>query len=147
MSSAQWIAAAALVLAVATCQARDFMTVGMAPVILYDVPSAKGAKLFVAPSGMPLEVMLSYGDWVKVRDVSGDLAWTRLDGLGNKHNVIVRASGLKVRATTDDTAAVGFIAEKNLLLEATESVSAGWTKVRHQDGMSGYVRNADVWGQ
>ena len=56
--------------------AFDFKTVGTHPVVLYDAPSVKGGKLFIAPSGMPVEVVLSYGDWVKVRDAAGDLAWT-----------------------------------------------------------------------
>ncbi|MFT5642683.1 MAG: SH3-like domain-containing protein [Janthinobacterium sp.] len=81
-----------------------------------------------------------------MRDVNGDLAWTRLDTLSNKQNVSVGVSGLKVRATADDAAAAGFIAEKNLVLEATESVSAGWTRVRHKDALSGYVRTTDVRG-
>jgi SH3-like domain-containing protein len=67
------IAGAALLLAAGTSHALDFKSVGAAPAILYDAPSTKGSKLFVAPRGMPVEVVLSYGDWVKVRDAGGDL--------------------------------------------------------------------------
>jgi hypothetical protein len=75
------------------------------PAILYDAPSTKGGKLFVAPRGMPLEVVLGYGDWVKVRDASGDLAWTEAKALSSQAQRRVRAANTKVRATADDSAA------------------------------------------
>ena len=140
------IAGAALMLAAANGHAFDFKTVGNAPAILYDAPSTKGGKLFVAPRGMPLEVVLSYGEWVKVRDVSGDLAWTEAKVLSTKRNVVVRSANLKVRATADDAAVPVFIADKGVLLEVAEPVASGWVKVRHKDGQIGYVKNADVWG-
>src|SRR5438093_10509224 len=118
----RWIAGLTLVLAAAGSQAFDFKTVGAAPVILYDAPSTKGGKLFVVPRGTPLEVVLPYGEWLKVRDVNGDLAWTEAKGLTAKQrNVIVRTANLKVRATPDETAAPAFIADKGVLLEAVEA--------------------------
>ena len=126
--------------------AFDFKSVGPRPVILYDAPSAKGGKLFVAPSGMPVEIVLSYGDWVKVRDASGDMAWTEVRGLSAKRNVIVKAAGAKVRATPDDAAPVVMSADKNVLLELVDPEAGPWVRVRHRDGISGYVKASDVWG-
>ena len=135
-----------LLLAAAASQAQDFKTVGNAPVILYDLPSIEGAKLFVAPRGMPLEVTLTYGEWVKVRDVDGDLAWTQAKGLSNKRQVVARMSGLKVRTTPEENASIGFIAERGTFLEVIEAITEGWIKVRLQDGQSGYLKNSDIWG-
>jgi SH3-like domain-containing protein len=135
-----------MMLAAAGSQAFDFKTVGSAPVILYDAPSTKGGKLFVVPRGAPLEVVLAYGDWLKVRDVNGELAWTEAKGLTAKRNVIVRTPNLKIRATPDDGAAAVFTADKGVLLEVTEAAAGGWLKVRHRDGLVGYVKNSEVWG-
>jgi len=147
MTFSRWIAGLTLMLAAAGSQAFDFKSVGAAPVILYDAPSTKGGKLFVVPRGTPLEVVLAYGEWVKVRDVNGDMAWTESKGLtGKQRNVIVRTANLKVRATPDEAAAPAFIADKGVLLEAVEAAAGGWIKVRHRDGLVGYVKNADVWG-
>lgn len=147
MSFSRWIAGLGLMLAMVGSQAFDFKTVGAAPVILYDTPSIKGAKLYVVPRGTPLEVVLAYGEWVKVRDVSGDLAWTEAKNLSSKQrNVIVRTANVKVRATPDETASPVFIAEKGILLEVQDTSTAGWVKVRHRDGLAGYVKNSDVWG-
>lgn len=146
LSKFRWMAGAVLMLATAASHAVDFKTVGAAPVILYDAPSAKGGKLYVAPRGMPLEVVLSYGEWVKVRDASGEMAWTEAKGLSAKRNVVARAANLKVRASPDDTASALILVDKGVLLEMSEQPSSGWLKVRHKDGQSGYVKTSEVWG-
>ena len=146
MTFPRLIAGLGLMLAAASSHAFDFKTVGAAPVVLYDAPSTKGGKLFVVPRGAPLEVVLAYGDWLKVRDVNGELAWTEAKGLTAKRNVITRSANLKIRATPDEAAAPVFTADKGVLLEVTEVVAGGWIKVRHRDGLVGYVKNAEIWG-
>jgi SH3-like domain-containing protein len=146
MTFPRLIAGLTMMLAAAASQAFDFKTVGAAPVILYDAPSSKGGKLFVVPRGAPLEVVLAYGDWLKVRDVNGELAWTEAKGLTGKRNVIVRGANLKIRNSPDDAGTPVFIADKGVLLEVTEAAAGGWLKVRHRDGLVGYVKNSEVWG-
>jgi SH3-like domain-containing protein len=140
------VAGSILLLVSCAAAAFDFKTVGPRPVILYDAPSAKGGKLFIAPSGMPVEVVLSYGDWAKVRDAAGDLAWTEARGLSAKRNVIVRAASARVRAAPEDNAAVLMTADKNVLLELVDPEAGPWVRVRHRDGISGYVKASEVWG-
>ncbi|MBB5370295.1 MULTISPECIES: SH3 domain-containing protein [unclassified Janthinobacterium] len=145
-SKFRWIAGAVLMLATAASHAVDFKSVGAAPVILYDAPSVKGGKLYVAPRGMPLEVVLSYGEWVKVRDASGEMAWTEAKGLSPKRNVVARTANLKVRASPDDNASPVLLVDKGVLLEMSEQPTSGWVKVRHKDGQTGYVKTSEVWG-
>lgn len=145
-SAVTLVAGGTLLLASAIGWAAEFKTVGAAPAVLYDAPSTKGARLFIVPRGAPLEIVLTYGDWVKVRDVTGELAWTPVRGLSSRRNVIVRTPNLKVRALDDDTSAVVFTADKGVLLELGEPGANGWIKVRHRDGLSGYVRGSDIWG-
>jgi SH3-like domain-containing protein len=140
------IAGSILMLASCAAAAFDFKTVGAHPAILYDAPSTKGGKLYLAPSGMPVEVMLSYGEWVKVRDAAGDMAWTEARGLSAKRNVIVRVASARVRAAPEDNAAVLMTADKNVLLELVDPEAGPWVRVRHRDGISGYVRASEVWG-
>ncbi len=49
LSKFRWMAGAVLLLATAASHAVDFKTVGANPAILYDAPSSKGGKLYVAP--------------------------------------------------------------------------------------------------
>jgi SH3-like domain-containing protein len=140
------VAGSILLLASCAAAAFDFRSVGAHSVILYDAPSTKGGKLYVAPSGMPVEVMLSYGEWVKVRDAAGDMAWTEARGLSAKRNVIVRVASARVRAAPEDNAAVLMTADKNVLLELVDPEAGPWLRVRHRDGINGYVRASEVWG-
>ena len=140
------IAGSLLLLASCAAAAFDFKTVGAHAVILYEAPSTRSGKLYIAPSGMPVEVVLSYGDWVKVRDVSGDMAWTEAKNLSARRNVIVRVAAAKVRSAPDDNAPVVMIAEKNVLLELVDPEAGNWVRVRHRDGIGGYVKASDIWG-
>lgn len=127
--------------------AVEFKSVGSAPAIMYDAPSLKGKKLFIAPRGMPVEVVLTYGEWNKVRDAAGDLVWIEAKALTSKHNVVVKAANVRVRTATEEAASVVFTADKGVLLEVVESAGSGWIKVRHRDGQSGYVRASEIWGE
>ena len=128
-------------------RAIDFQSVGAEPAILYDAPSEKGRRTHIAPRGMPVEVVTTYGDWSKIRDAEGKLTWIMTKMLTPKRNVIITAANAKIRATADDNGAIVFTADKDVLLELTDPVStAGWLKVRHRDGQSGYVKASDVWG-
>lgn len=132
--------------AAAQAGSLEFKAVGATPVIMYDAPSAKGGKLYVAPRGMPVEVVLGYGTWSKVRDMSGELSWVETKDLVARRNVIVKVANAKVRAAADDGSALVFSADKFVLLEMAEPVSGGWVKVKHRDGQLGYVRIAEIWG-
>ena len=140
------IAGSLMLLVSYAAAAFDFKTIGAHSVILYDAPSTRGGKLYIAPSGMPVEVVLSYADWVKVRDVTGDMAWTEAKNLSAKRNVIVRVASAKVRSAPDENAPVVMLAEKNVMLELVDPEAGNWVRVRHRDGTSGYVKASDIWG-
>lgn len=135
-----------LFLAASHAHAFDFKSVGRPMAILYDTPSAKGNKLYVAPAGMPLQVMLSYGEWVKVRDMNGDVAWTQARALSPRRNVLVRTPGAKVFSEADEGASVLMTADKGVLLELVDPKALTWARVRHRDGIIGYIKVSDVWG-
>lgn len=127
--------------------ALDFKSVGAAPAILYDAPSEKGRRVSIAPRGMPVEVVLTYGDWSKVRDATGALSWVMSKSLAAKRNVVVSVANAKIHASADEASATVFSADKNVLLELSDTAGAsGWLKVKHRDGQSGYVKASEVWG-
>lgn len=132
--------------AAGAAHAADFRSVGAAPAVMFDAPSEKGRKVFVAPRGMPVEVVLSYGEWIKVRDAGGDLAWIEAKALVPRRTVMVTAVSGKVRASADDAAPLVLTADRGVLLELAEPVSSGWIKVRHRDGGAGFIKANEVWG-
>jgi SH3-like domain-containing protein len=136
-----------LSLAAGAAHALDYKSVGAAPAVLYDAPSAKGRKVFVAPRGMPVEVVLTYGDWTKVRDAAGDLSWVESKLLSPKRTLVVNSGSARIRVAADDNAAVVFTADKGVLLDRVETAQAGWVRVRHRDGQTGFVKASEVWGE
>ncbi|MBV8666083.1 MAG: hypothetical protein JO269_06305 [Burkholderiaceae bacterium] len=130
----------------ASASAIEFKSVGGDPAIAYDAPSAKGRKVYVAPRGMPVETVLTYGDWTKVRDSAGDLFWLESKALTPKRMLIVKAPNARIHSAPDDGAALVFSADKGVLLELSEPAAAGWLKVKHRDGQVGYAKVTDVWG-
>ncbi len=137
----------ALALLAGAAQAVDFRSVGPGPAVLYDAPGLKSKKVFIAPAGMPLELVLTNGDWSRVRDAAGELAWIENKSLTSKRTLVVEAPQAVARATASDSAAIAFTASKGVMLDLAEPVSSGWLKVRHRDGETGYVKAADVWGE
>ena len=146
MQSFRLIAGAVLLAACGAGLAADFKSVGAAPAILYDAPSARGSKLYLAPRGMPLEVLLSYGEWVKVRDMNGDLAWTEARMLSPRRLVVVKAASARLRAEANEAAPLLMTAERGVLLELIDPRVSTWVRVRHRDGIIGFVNAADIWG-
>ena len=137
---------ASIAIAGAPAVAADFRSVGIAVAVLYDGPSAKGKKLFLAPRGMPLEVVSAVSPWLKVRDLSGDVMWIAQADVSNQRTVI--ATGLAtVRGAPQDTANALFQVERGVTLELTDAAPAGgWVRVKHRDGAAGYIKSAELWG-
>ena len=146
MTISRFLASAVLLLSSAPLHAFEFKTVAPPAVILYDAPSIKGGKLFVAPRGMPVQVVLTYGEWAKVRDASGDMAWLEQRLLSAKRNVVVRNPNARVRAAADEAAPLLMTADKGVILELVDPQPSSWVRVRHRDGISGFIKMADVWG-
>ncbi len=141
------VAAVCLTAVAGAAHAVEFKSVGPAPAVLYDAPSHKGRKVYVAPREMPVEVVLTYGEWSKVRDAGGELSWVESKVLNPARHVVTTAPGAKVRAAGDEKSAVVLTADKGVLFELTEPVASGWVKVKHRDGQGGYIKATEVWGE
>ncbi len=128
-----------------SAQAFEYVSVAM-PAVLYDAPSLKAKKLFVATRYLPLEQIVALDNWVKVRDSTGKLYWIEKRALSSKRFVTVSVAFTAVRANPDAASDIVFRAPHQLALERLEAVADGWLKVRHIDGTTGYIKTAEVWG-
>ncbi len=138
---------AAVLLAAAPCAlSAEFRTLGERPAILYDAPSAKADRLFVASRFYPLEVLVKLDQWTKVRDVNGEVAWVENKAFGERRTALVTVPLADVRTGPAVTSPLAFEAYKHVLLEVLEAPATDWVKVRHRDGQQGYIRLAHVWG-
>ena len=130
--------------------AADFRAIAN-PAVMYDAPSRQATRVFVAPRGMPVEVVSSLGAWIKVRDVSGDVLWVERTDLGERRSVVTTALAT-VRQQPQDMASEVMQLERGVLLDLVRTTPAPaaqtseWIEVRHRDGGSGWVRASEVWG-
>ncbi len=128
-----------------SAQAFEFVSVAE-PSILYDAPSLKAKKLFVATRYLPLEKIVSLDNWVKVRESSGKLFWIEKRSLSSKRFVMVKVPVASVRENPDAASVVTFQVPQSVALEWLSNTGSGWFKVRHLDGTTGYIKIAEVWG-
>lgn len=126
--------------------AAEFRALGDRPAILYDAPSTRADRLFVASRLYPFEVLVKLDHWTKVRDANGEVAWVENGALGERRTVMVTVPLADVRTAPGAQAALAFEAYKQVLLEFVETAADGWIKVRHRDGQQGFIRAAHVWG-
>lgn len=136
----------ALALGASLAAAGEFRSTAEAATVLYDAPSAKSRPLFVVNRGYPVEVIVTVEGWTKVRDSGGSMGWVESKTLTPKRTVLVKRRVAEVRSTPEDSAAVAFKVAQNVVLELIEAAPAGWVKVRHADGGTGFIRVTEIWG-
>ena len=126
--------------------AAEYRSLGDRPAVLYDAPSGKADRLFVASRHYPFEILVKLDHWTKVRDANGEVAWVENTALGSQATVLVTVPLADVRAAPSPQSPLVFEAYKQVLLEVLEAPAEGWIKGRHRDGQQGYIRTTHVWG-
>ncbi len=139
------VAVLAGLLASANAAALEFKSVTEPAAILYDAPSTKAQKLFVLSQGYPVEIVVKLEGWTKVRDDTGEFAWIENSRLSERHTVMVKVSSAEARQAANESSPVVFTAEKSVFLELID-MAAGWAKVRHNDGVTGFIKVSQLWG-
>ena len=140
------LATACLALIAAPVLAIDYRSVDVPAAILYDSPSLKGKKLYLIKAQTPVEVVVRLEGWFKVRDAEGTLAWLEAKQLSERRTLVVTAARAEIRQSDKAEAAVLAELDKWVAVEFIEPAAPGWAKVRHRDGVTGFVRATQVWG-
>jgi SH3-like domain-containing protein len=127
--------------------ALDFRSVAVPKAVLYDAPSSAAKKVLLLSQNYPVEVVVNLGDWLKVRDAQGSLNWVEAKQLSNKHTLMVTANKAEVRLAADASSALVATLEKDVLLDVADvKLNNGWLKVKHRDGVTGYILISSTWG-
>ena len=124
----------------------EFFSLTENVVVMYDAPSLRADKLYVASRYLPVEVVVDVDGWAKVRDSSGSLAWVEKKVLTQQRYVIVIVPLANIHQSAEMNSELVFQAEENVVMEWIDFDAKGWVKVRHLDGQTGYVKVNQVWG-
>jgi SH3-like domain-containing protein len=126
--------------------AIDYRSIAPAKAIMYDAPSKEASKLYILGNGYPVEVIVNLGDWIKVRDNQGGLSWVESKLLSTKRTVLVLAK-TEIKVSEDAASALVATVEKDVVLELIAGgANNNWVKVKHRDGVTGFVLVDKLWG-
>lgn len=129
-----------------TAQAAEFLSVLPAKAIAYDAPSSAAKKLYVMSQGYPVEVIVNLGAWMKVRDQLSGLSWVEGANLDKKRMVLV-TDNTEIKAAENPESKLLATVEKDVVLELlSPAINKGWVKVKHREGVAGYIQSSAIWG-
>ena len=129
-----------------SAHALEFRSVTPAKAVLYDAPSLEATKLYILNAGYPVEIIVDLGDWLKVRDQQGGLSWIQNKHLTTKRTVLTIEKA-DIKSAEDADSSILAIVEKDISLELISPIiNNGWVKVKHRDGIMGFVHASALWG-
>ena len=129
-----------------SAHALEFRSVTPAKAVLYDAPSLEATKLYILNAGYPVEIIVDLGDWLKVRDQQGGLSWIQNKHLTTKRTVLTTEKA-DIKSAEDADSSILAIVEKDVSLELISPIiNNGWVKVKHRDGIMGFVHASVLWG-
>ena len=95
--------------------------------------------------GYPLQVIGTRSNWYRVRDFEGDVGWVYAPLTGRMPHVVVKKKKVNVRSGPGRSYRVVALAGRGVVFRTIKSVK-GWVKVRHRNGVTGWVARHLVWG-
>lgn len=128
-----------------TAQGIDYRSAGPS-LIAHDAPSPQGRQLFRLLPGTPVEIVVTQDGWARVREPGGALTWVEQHALSSRRTLIVTAERATIRREPQAGASPAFEAARNVVLELVAPPSLGWVRVRHGEGLEGFVHASEVWG-
>lgn len=113
-------------------------------------PGTKYSSKWEYGDGFPLRVLTQKGNWVKVKDFENDTGWVFKKYLTSKPHMIVKVNKGKKKKINirsgpgTNYKAVGK-AYYGVVFETLEQ-KKGWAKVKHESGLTGWVKRSLLWG-
>ena len=127
--------------------ALEFRSVAVPKAILYDAPSSAAKRVLLLSQYYPVEVVVNLGDWLKVRDAKGGISWIEAKQLSSKRMVMVTSNNTEIRQAADAASSLVATLEKDVVLEVVDGkLNNGWLKVKHRDGVTGFILLSSTWG-
>lgn len=108
-------------------------------------PGLNSSVAWQLDRGYPLQVIGTRGRWYRVRDFEGDVGWVYAPLTSLQPHVVVKKAKVNIRSGPGTRYRVVAKANKGVVFRTVKSIK-GWIKVRHHDGVTGWVARHLVWG-
>ncbi len=153
IAKTSWALLLLLLVTWATCgQAAGITMVSVAgeKVNLRKGPSTQYPIVWELGKGFPLRVVTSKGNWLKVSDFESDVGWIYKKLVSRKPYLIVNTNKnskarINIRSGPGTNYKIVGQAEYGVVFETLQR-GKGWVKVRHDTGLTGWVKRSLLWG-
>lgn len=133
-------------------EAAGFKMVSVAgeKVNLRQGPSTSYPVIWELGKGFPLKVLERKGSWYKVADFENDVGWIYKSLVSRKPHLVVKVNKnnkkrINVRSGPGTNYKIIGKAEYGVVFETLERGN-GWVKVRHEKGLTGWIKRSLLWG-
>lgn len=128
----------------------EMMSISGNKVNLRSGPGTKYAVKWEYGSGFPVKVLQHKGNWAKIRDFEGDTGWIHTSLLSKNQQVIVRANKgkekkINIREKPGTKSSIVGQAYYGVVFKALQK-KADWIKVKHDSGLTGWIKQSLLWG-
>ena len=148
-----WIAALLLMMVwplSAPAAGIKMVSVSGEKVNLRQAPSTQSPIIWELGKGFPLKVIGSKGNWLKVSDFENDVGWVYKSLVSRKPHLVVKTNRnsrvrVNIRSGPGTKYKIVGKAEYGVVFETLER-GDGWVKVRHEKGLTGWIKRSLLWG-
>lgn len=113
-------------------------------------PGTKYSSKWEYGDGFPLKILTRNGNWVKVKDFENDSGWVFKKYLSSKPHMIVKVNkGKKKKINIRSGPGTKFkIVGKAYYGVVFETIrqKKGWAEIKHESGLTGWVKRSLLWG-
>ncbi len=101
-------------------------------------------------SGLPLKVLKQDGKWIKVEDFEQDTGWLHTDLVSDTGHLIVKVNKDKnkkvnIRSGPGTNFKIVGKAYYGVVFKTIKQ-QKGWAQVKHESGVTGWVKRSLLWG-
>jgi SH3-like domain-containing protein len=108
-------------------------------------PGTNYAIIWELGKGYPLRVIDSKGGWLKVVDFEDDEGWIYSNLVGRVPHLVVKKGRINIRSGPGTNYRMVGQASHGVVFKTLES-RRGWVRVRHENGLNGWVERSLLWG-
>jgi len=113
-------------------------------------PSTQYPVIWELGKGFPLRVLSYKGNWIKVSDFEGDVGWVYKNLVSKSPHLVVKINKnskarINIRSGPGTKYKIVGKAEYGVVFKTLKR-GDGWVKVRHEKGLTGWVKRSLLWG-
>ena len=128
-----------------SAEAVTMVSIKGAKVNMRSGPGTKYSVLWELGDGFPLKIVGNKGSWYKVEDFEGDGGWIEKNLVHRDAHMIVKKKRINVRSGPGGSYRVVGKANYGVVFKTVKQ-KKGWVKVKHENGLSGWVKRSLLWG-